>query len=130
MLRAPRLNPASSDYNTKLMSALHRAAEAENCGLVFAGQTKPGGEKYELYDGFEHYPDGDFTGEYAGYIVVNGDVVTLSNAGQRIKVKGTGTNASKDARAMMDVLHAAAVAGYDMGASFDEFGKGKLTLVG
>jgi len=129
-----RHNPVSDDYAKKFLARLHKAAEEEGAGLVYAGTTKSGGGKFEVYEGLEFYEtdddSGDFSGEFLGAIVINDDKVSFSSPASN---KGTavlaGRQAGAEAKATMNVFHAMGSGGYSFENAMSEFAKGKLSKV-
>lgn len=126
-----RHNPVSDDYAKKFLARLHKAAEEEGAGLVYAGTTKSGGGKFEVYEGLEFDDDnGDFSGEFLGAIVIKDDMVTFTSPASN---KGTavlaGRQAGAEAKATMNVFHAMGSGGYSFEDAMSEFSKGKLSKV-
>jgi hypothetical protein len=126
-------NPVTDDYAKKFLGRLHSAARMDGQDLLFAGTTKSGGGKYEVYEGLEFYETddgtGDFTGEFIGTIIINDDTVTLRGAGGNGgKVKLPGRQPVAEANAVASVFHAVASAGNSLEAAVAEFGKGKITI--
>ena len=122
-------NPVSDDYAKKFLGRLHKAAEDESAELIFAGKTKSGGGKFEVYEGVEWDDEtGDFTGEFLGSITITDDKVRLVGAaGGSGKAVLAGKNASAEAKALMDVFHAMGSAGYSFEESMNEFAGKHLT---